>query len=39
MTSAKGGHLGKISRATLLYPKLLGVGGAQLTPAKKEAQK
>jgi hypothetical protein len=36
MTLARGGHLGKIGRATLLYPKLPGVGGAQLTPAKKE---
>jgi len=34
MSLAKGGQLGKISRAILLYPKLLGAGGAWLTPAK-----
>jgi len=36
MTSARGGQP-RIMRATLLYSGLLGVGGAQLTPAKKEA--
>jgi len=36
MTLAKGGHLGKISRATLLYPKLLGVGVWRLANSRQK---
>jgi len=35
MTLARGGQPRKICRAALLYSGLLGVGGAQLTPAKE----
>jgi hypothetical protein len=38
MTLAKGGQP-RICGPTLLYSGLLGVGGAQLTPAKKEGRR